>query len=64
MLFKAGNKENLNDWYPITLLNASYKIFAKTFQMKLYPIFMEVINKDQSAFLPLKVILDNVLLNK
>jgi len=30
MLFKVKYKENFNNSYPITLLNASYKIFAKT----------------------------------
>ncbi len=29
MLFKAKDKENLNNWRPITLLNVSYKIFVK-----------------------------------
>jgi hypothetical protein len=29
MLFKAKDKENLNNWQPITFLNVSYKIFAK-----------------------------------
>jgi hypothetical protein len=29
MLFKGKDKENLNNWRPITLLNVSYKIFAK-----------------------------------
>jgi len=62
MLFNIGDKENFNNWPPITLLNVSYKIFAKALQMRLQPIFMEVINRDQFAFLPLKFILDNVLL--
>jgi hypothetical protein len=35
MLFKVKDKENFKNWWPITLLNASYKIFVKTFQMKL-----------------------------
>jgi hypothetical protein len=62
MLFKIGDKENFNNRQPITLLNVSYKIFAKAFQMRLQPVFMEVINKDQSPFLPRKFILENVFL--
>ncbi len=62
MLFKIGDKENFNNRQPITLLNVSYKIFAKAFQMRLQPIFMEIINRDQCAFLPRKFILDNVFL--
>ncbi len=62
MLFKARDKENLSNQWPITLLNVSYKIFAKALQMRLQPIFMEVIDKEQFGFLPVKFILDNVLL--
>jgi hypothetical protein len=62
MLFKARDKEDLSNWWPITLLNVFYKIFSKALQMKLQPILMEVIDRDQSAFLPLKFILFNVLL--
>jgi hypothetical protein len=29
LLFKVENKENLSNWQFITLLNVSYKIFAK-----------------------------------
>jgi hypothetical protein len=35
MLFKATDKDNLSNWRPITLLNASYKIFAKVLQVRL-----------------------------
>lgn len=42
MLFKIGDKEIFNNWWPITWLNVSYKIFAKVIQMRLQPIFMEV----------------------
>jgi hypothetical protein len=62
MLFKARDKENLGNWLPITLLNASYKIFAKVLQMRLQPILMEVIDRGQIAFFPFRFILDNVIL--
>jgi hypothetical protein len=31
LLFRMGEKEHLGNWLPITLLNVSYKIFAKVF---------------------------------
>ena len=52
LLHKGGIQESLNNWHPITLLNVSYKIFAKTLQVRLQPVLMEVISPDQSAFSP------------
>lgn len=49
--------------YSITLLNVTYKIFTKALQMRLQPIFMEVISCDLSTFLPSWFILNNILLN-
>jgi hypothetical protein len=46
------------------LLNISYKIYAKALQLRLQPVLMEVINCEQSAFLPLRFILDNILLTQ
>jgi hypothetical protein len=62
LLYKGGTRNTLNSWRPITLLNTSYKVFAKTLQLRLQPILMEVISPDQSAFLPLRFILDNIFL--
>jgi len=62
IIFKEGERANLSNWRPITLLNVSYKILAKTLQLRLQGILQDVISPDQSAFLPLRYILDNVLL--
>jgi hypothetical protein len=61
LLYKGGTRNTLNSWRPITLLNTSYKVFAKTLQLQLQPILMEI-SSDQSAFLPLRFILDNIFL--
>jgi hypothetical protein len=61
---KEGGRNTLNNWHPIMLLNVSYKIFAKTLQMKLQPVLMELISHDQSTFFPMRYILDNIFLTQ
>jgi hypothetical protein len=63
-LHKGGARIKLTNWQPITLLNVSYKIFAKALQLRLQPVLMEMISHDQSAFLPMQFILDNILLTQ
>jgi len=62
LLIKEGDHANLANWHPITLLNVSYKILTKTLQLRLQGLLQEVISPEQSAFLLLRYILDNVLL--
>jgi hypothetical protein len=64
LLYKGGERQALTNWRPITLLNLSYKIFAKALQLRLQPILSEIISSEQSAFLPLRFILDNILLTQ
>jgi hypothetical protein len=47
--------------FSITLLNVSYKIVAKALQKRIQPIMPEMIHEDQTRFLPMRYILDNVL---
>jgi hypothetical protein len=61
LIHKVGDREYLSNWRPITLLNSSYKIFAKALQIRLQVLLPDIIHADQSAFLPLRFILDNVL---
>ena len=62
LLYKGGDRLKLTNWRPINLLNISYKVLAKALQMRLQPILIEIISFDQSAFLPMRFILDNILL--
>ena len=64
LLHKGGNRQALTNWRPITLLNLGYKIYAKALQLRLQLVLMEVISPDQSAFLPLRFILDNLLITQ
>ena len=61
---KEGDGKDLNYWRPITLLTVIYKIFAKTLQLRLQPILRDVISPEQTAFLPLRFILDNIILTQ
>lgn len=62
LISKEGNSKDLNYWGPITLLTASYKVFAKTLQLRLQPILRDVISPEQTTFLLLQFILDNIVL--
>ena len=59
---KSGDLKLLNNWRPITLLNKSYKIYAKALQIQLKEPLSEIISPDQSAYLGNRFILDNILL--
>jgi hypothetical protein len=62
LLFKGGDRELLTNWRSVTLLNVAYKIVAKALQKRIQPIMSEIIHEDQTSFLPMRYILDNVLL--
>ena len=62
MLFEEGDRPSLTNWQPITLLNTTYKILAKALQRRLQTLLVDVFDSDQTVFLPLRIILDNILL--
>lgn len=51
----------IKNWRHSTLLNTSYKIWAKVFQLRLQALLPEVIHEGQTAFLPSHYILDVVI---
>ena len=59
---KEGDNKDLNYWRPTALLTVSYKIFAKTLQLRLQPMLRDVVSPEQTIFLPLRLILDNTVL--
>jgi len=62
LIHKGECGEQLTNWCLITLLNAAYKLFAKMLQWRLQPVLVEIISIDQLAFLPRRLILDNILM--
>lgn len=62
LLHKGGSRRSFGNYRPITLLNVTYKIYANLLQKILQPILMELISADQTCSLPLRYIVDNILL--
>ncbi len=62
LTFKARDNKQLRNWKPISFLNTTYKIYTKVFQLQLQPICYDMINCNQTTFLPLRFILEYVFL--
>jgi len=59
---KVSNPERLKDLHPISLCNVVYKIASKVLSNRLKLILPEIISLNQSAFVPGRMITNNVLL--
>ncbi|GBG70462.1 hypothetical protein CBR_g6590 [Chara braunii] len=61
VLFKKGDKAEVRNWRPISLLNVSYKILAKTLARRLARYLPDLIEKDQGAFVQGRSIFNNIV---
>ena len=58
LLFKKGEREDIRNWRPITLLNVDYKIISKILAERLRKVLPTIINTDQKGFVKGRNILD------
>ena len=55
LLFEGEDRLKLTNWRHATLLNSTFKDFAKALQRRFQPLLVEVIDSDQTAFFPCKI---------
>ncbi|GBG60582.1 hypothetical protein CBR_g8604 [Chara braunii] len=61
MLFKKGDKSEVRNWRPISLLIVPYKILAKTLARRLGRYLPDLVEGDQGAFVQGRSIFNNIV---
>ncbi|GBG63278.1 hypothetical protein CBR_g37364 [Chara braunii] len=61
LMLKKGDKVNVRNYRPISLLNVDYKILAKTMAIRLRRILPRLVERDQGAFVQGRSIFLNIL---
>ena len=51
LLHKGGNKNDLNNWRPISVLNSDYKILSKVIALRMQAVLPKIISQSQYGFL-------------
>ncbi|GBG61726.1 hypothetical protein CBR_g23241 [Chara braunii] len=61
LLYKKGDKLNVRNWRPISLLNVAYKILAKALSRRLGQFLPDLVKSDQGAFVKGRSIAENIM---
>lgn len=59
---KGNNPAELKDFRPISLCNVIYKVISKSMVNRFRPLLGDIVSKEQSAFIPGRMITDNALI--
>lgn len=62
LISKSSEAKRAEDYRPIALCNIYYKIVSKLLSLRLKEVLQGIISENQSAFIPGRVITDNVLI--
>lgn len=62
MVFKKGDKKDLKNWRPISLLNVDYKIGSKAVSLRLSKVLDVIVDPDQTCSVPGRSISSNLIL--
>jgi exonuclease III len=62
LLHKKGDKTDLRNWRPITLLNVDCKLFSKILATRMSTVLTDVIHPDQACAVPGRKITDSLVL--
>lgn len=61
LLYKNGEKEDIKNWRPISLLSMDYKILTKCLSNRIRRVMKEIISKDQTCSVPGRSIYENII---
>ena len=60
VIFKKGDRKNLENWQPISLLSVDYKICSKVLSLRLSKVLEFIIDRDQNCSVPGRKIASNL----
>ena len=60
LIYKKGDREDIKNWRPITLLNVDYKIIAKLYAERLKAALPLIVHENQRAFIKGRQITENI----
>lgn len=62
LLYKKGDKKEIKNWRPVTLLCVDLKILSKVVFLRLQSVIASVVNSDQTCGIPGRLLTDNLAL--